>query len=965
MIHWLDNNSREYDRQFAAKTKDRLLTTASLIYMSVEIEALHFQFYIASALSLSEEEDIEDDAITVLLKNIQIWDIVSSNIPGNTVFTSAPTSDDTKWDDWAPYKGCTFGSKNQATGRITEWAIRRGYKITVGSTKQSSYGFYQDYQCKREKSKVKQSKKNNSPVYLRVGTNLDVSALPFARLPSEVQASIQKWVGAGFGANICRQLALMYFPDVQIHQRIFDNLHYLDHGLCLDQPASSKDQPQANQLIDHLIELKDGDPDWYYSKDVNPRIGKMQRVFWMSPLQKQLYRRYRDFVQTSNAFLKNAFNMALTLFVVMDSNRHTRIVAAALSVEGTTHDYNWALEHLLEATKDCVDCALPPIVIMSTEDLALNVSMSIQLRDTIMFNCLWHTTAKTIPKNLRPVLKHQYTAFISWFWMAQKALTEEEFDERWQELLDNYGGDDKAQYQLSKLYDTRYRWARYSVDRCFTNNTHATGGVGKAHHLIKRHLHSERTHPLGVFHAVQQRVNEETIKFNRLLSHGATHIRQPYNYVKVMFPLVLSINRRYLSPYACDTMEEAMTETAVLRTQRISKQDWSPAPPSKIASMSKTSNRIDSKSTRVMATKTTGNKKATGARKNGEDSMDKTEDGAITRELMDCKSDSFDPSSFAVLCERDRLQNAGLICAHFFAAMVYSDKYRYHIGLINRRWFLEKCQDDARLDIRNEPFLYATSRRNPPLNVLPSKEFMDSYLRVLPAQLHAIRPPASEAIKEWALSKIDATLQRFRTNAIDGDQESYDRVLESLHTCRSVKATKEDSTSGLHKELDDGLKERSSSRNANTLNNYQGGADSSCFESSGEESSCDSNMSREGRPTKIGITEIAPNPLFDLTNKGNNGKRQRLQDQRTERIQDSSRIAGWTKGTRSDYRAEMVSVISDMNKGKMLFTGSNKRKWTSDPYGNITVVKRASHCSICKSPGHNRATCQYRIYTDM
>lgn len=291
----------------------------------------------------------------------------------------------------------------------------------------------------------KQSKKSNCPVCVRVGTNHDgssfiisldidhhshpldigMSILSSARhLPSEVQASIRKWVGAGFGATVCRQLTHTYYPGIQIDQRVFSNLLYRNCGLRPDQSASSKGQSQADQIINHLIGLKDSDPNWYYSKDVDPRTGRLRRVFWMSPLQRQLYCRYRDFIQTDNTSLTNVFNMPLTLFVVMDSNRHTRVVAAALSVGETIQDYSWALEHLLEATKDGLGRPLLPIVIMSDEDLALNAAMTNLLKDTTVFNCLWHIAVKNVPKNIRPVFKkRQYDKFISRFWLAQKALT--------------------------------------------------------------------------------------------------------------------------------------------------------------------------------------------------------------------------------------------------------------------------------------------------------------------------------------------------------------------------------------------------------------------------------------------------------------------------------------------------------------------------------------------------------------
>ncbi|KAF9536018.1 hypothetical protein EC957_000860, partial [Mortierella hygrophila] len=57
---------------------------------------------------------------------------VSNVLLSDTASTSDSATDDAEWDDWVPYKGCTFVSRAEATTRITEWALRQGFKITRG-----------------------------------------------------------------------------------------------------------------------------------------------------------------------------------------------------------------------------------------------------------------------------------------------------------------------------------------------------------------------------------------------------------------------------------------------------------------------------------------------------------------------------------------------------------------------------------------------------------------------------------------------------------------------------------------------------------------------------------------------------------------------------------------------------------------------------------------------------------------
>src|SRR5690349_21879689 len=46
------------------------------------------------------------------------------------------------------------------------------------------------------------------------------------------------------------------------------------------------------------------DKEWYFATELDAE-GRLQRIFWMSPSQRSLYRRYRDVVLSDNTFKTN------------------------------------------------------------------------------------------------------------------------------------------------------------------------------------------------------------------------------------------------------------------------------------------------------------------------------------------------------------------------------------------------------------------------------------------------------------------------------------------------------------------------------------------------------------------------------------------------------------------------------------------------------------------------------------
>jgi len=71
MIKWLDNNPRDVDRRLADKIKDTLLHTPGITNKSFKHAYLNFSCYINTVLYVAEEEYLDDNAISLLLKTLK------------------------------------------------------------------------------------------------------------------------------------------------------------------------------------------------------------------------------------------------------------------------------------------------------------------------------------------------------------------------------------------------------------------------------------------------------------------------------------------------------------------------------------------------------------------------------------------------------------------------------------------------------------------------------------------------------------------------------------------------------------------------------------------------------------------------------------------------------------------------------------------------------------------------------
>src|SRR5690349_7871491 len=119
------------------------------------------------------------------------------------------------------------------------------------------------------------------------------------------------------------------------------------------------------------------DKEWYFATELDAE-GRLQRIFWMSPSQRSLYRRYRDVVLSDNTFKTNRFGMPFNAIVIVDNSGKNRLVGCSLVSGEHTKDYEWILRQLLMANDN-----LAPHTIIVDDDHAMEAACAKVIGHTV------------------------------------------------------------------------------------------------------------------------------------------------------------------------------------------------------------------------------------------------------------------------------------------------------------------------------------------------------------------------------------------------------------------------------------------------------------------------------------------------------------------------------------------------------------------------------------------------------
>jgi len=88
-------------------------------------------------------------------------------------------------------------------------------------------------------------------------------------------------------------------------------------------------------MLQMLLNWKDSESLWVVKPCLDPSSRKLNRLLWMSPVQRALYESFHDVVILDTTSNTNQFQMMLCIIVIIDNYFKMRIIASAIIKDET------------------------------------------------------------------------------------------------------------------------------------------------------------------------------------------------------------------------------------------------------------------------------------------------------------------------------------------------------------------------------------------------------------------------------------------------------------------------------------------------------------------------------------------------------------------------------------------------------------------------------------------------------
>ncbi|KAF9402881.1 hypothetical protein BGX21_008289 [Mortierella sp. AD011] len=628
---------------------------------------------------------------------------------------------------WSPKINDTFFSIEETVRRIKAWAVSEGFKMTTEKSepRMKTLKCWCHGEPLQPKSyAVRKTKARSKGCLVQINVNAPLDRKGRSNGPDKARKKTEKQHHIYIKRRDQERLRAATQKEARSSQREGRGLG--GKAKELGKKARKLQDEEAEELLSLLEKRRLKEPGLFVSKTREGLRNELRQIFWMSSRQRKVYSRYHDIILHANsAHSSKAFR--LVLFVAVDNQGKSRVVACALVLGNADLDNEWILQQFLEASRGDDGKELAPKAFLVDGALRLNHTLWNLLPDTHVINCVRHTEF-TLRRNLVGLLgKPDCKDLMSSFWLAQKSLTAGEFEEEWSAFLAKaLLEDSQVEGPLRKAYESKLQWARFQVGLLFT------------------------AEDVEYWHMVY---DDEFLNQRRGLH-------------EVCFPDLAKINRKYLAGFARKEIENEMSHSFIyynISTVKIEEAaGWhlkdipKPEPASQLGNGSDVEIEDDNNSTKASES---------GANKVDEyTQLQGTSKASLALFLIELSlpkieavfevTHGYPPNlrQYVILfkdgshiCTCLLLKNKGIVCAHFFKAMQADTRVRYHIRLIPRRWYHEYKQDDPNLEeeIRGLPFMTCKTPGENPTVVFPDDNYLDDYLSIKPRSESQRKPQST------------------------------------------------------------------------------------------------------------------------------------------------------------------------------------------------------------------------------
>lgn len=255
----------------------------------------------------------------------------------------------------------------------------------------------------------------------------------------------------------------------------------------------SPSQSDAAQLI-CLLSKKHAECGYFFRFQVDVD-NRLMSIYWSSPEQILLARRFSDVIICDNTYKTNRWNMPLTLFCIIDNFNRTRIAGMGLVSDESEDSYRWILQMHKESN------GVAPSVVFTDADVALDAAISKVFPESLHLWCIWHMHVN-IAKQTAMILGDRFQDFKSDFDKCRCSVTVDSFKESFDLLCRSYPS--VFSYVSGYLGAHSDRWAKcyqYFVFTCCIE----TSSRNESQNFVVKFFLNGRSALVDVFHELEQR----------------------------------------------------------------------------------------------------------------------------------------------------------------------------------------------------------------------------------------------------------------------------------------------------------------------------------------------------------------------------------------------------------------------------------------------------------------------------
>jgi hypothetical protein len=370
------------------------------------------------------------------------------------------------------------------------------------------------------------------------------------RFPQVVTEKIEHYtINGHLNAGQQYDLLLKEFPQYPIRKKNLYNAIQKFRGVRIH------DESDAAMMYSYLLEQRNEDPDFIVTARLEGSSNELTGIFWMTSQQRnELWPKYHDVIIHDNTAKTNRYEMALSLFVGIDNNFKTRVVAQALTKYETLADYNWILECTLKATNN-----LSPVVLFTDGDPAVIAAVQMTYPQTRHLLCIYHISENVKKKAKSKLHGEMINNFVGDFYHMRNSYTLCQFESRYNEMLTKY---EPCRSYLEKLYQNRESWARCFIGKVFTAGVESTQRVESMNGVLKKHL-DRGTLLKELVKEIEKELDKESY-YSRLNDYYGSNptIGLPSIY-NTLFKDIDSILKEYLAPIPL-SLQRAQMKQALL-----------------------------------------------------------------------------------------------------------------------------------------------------------------------------------------------------------------------------------------------------------------------------------------------------------------------------------------------------------------------------------------------------------------